>query len=301
MRQTVVLATVAVLATAAIAQAADPAIAEKDAMVYGQKIHYLEAGTGAPLIMLHGTGGEGARWMPNVKGLASQFRVIAVDQIGFGQSDKPLTQYHTGVFAGFIAGLMKSIGVQRASFVGQSMGANVVLYMAIHHPEMVERIVLVNGGGFRATDAAPAARSGAPDWHSRQIANAATLEESREYLNLMYYDDATFVTPEAVEANLALRLRSAFTIGSMSLANEKGLGTITEEQVRAIRAPTLLVWGANDTQSTLASQDRLHAAITGSRKVVIDRAGHYPFLEHPDEFNRFVSEFLENQPWGSVP
>ena len=109
----------------------------------------------------------------------------------------------------------------------------------------------------------------------------------------MYFDDAKFVTDEAVAANLALRLKSAYTIGSMSLAGEKGLGTITEEEVRAIRAPALLVWGGNDTQSTLASQDRLHAAIAGSQKTVIDKAGHYPFLEHPKEFNQFVREFLK--------
>lgn len=272
---------------------AESAVVEKDAMVFGQKMHYLEAGSGPPLVLLHGMGGEGARWMPQLTALSSQFRVIAVDQIGFGQSDKPLTQYHTGVFAGFVAGLMKSIGVPRAAFVGQSMGANVVLYLAIHYPDLVDRIVLANGGGFRAEGAAPARGGGTPDWHGRQIMNAATLEESREYLHLMYYDDAKFVTDKAVEANLVGRLRSAYTITSMGQSGEKGLGQISEAEVKAIKVPTLLVWGANDTQSTLASQDRLHAAIVGSRKVIIDKAGHYPFIEHPDQFNRAVSDFLK--------
>ena len=281
------------MAVTATASWAETAVAEKDAMVYGQKMHYLEAGSGPPLILLHGTGGEGARWMPQIAALSSEFRVIAVDQIGFGQSDKPMTQYHTGVFAGFVAGLMKSIGVPRAAFAGQSMGANVVLFLAVHHPEMVERIVLVNGGGFRTESAVPARAGGAPDWHARQISNAATLDESREYLNLMYYDDAKFVTDKAVELNLAARLRSAYTISSMGLAGEKGLGQITEAEVKGIKVPTLLVWGANDTQSTLASQDRLHAAIVGSRKVIIDKAGHYPFLEHPDQFNQAVRAFLK--------
>src|SRR5207244_9037275 len=72
----------------------------KDATVFGFKLHYLEAGRGQPVILLHGTGGEGARWMPTIRGLASDFRVIALDQIGFGQSDKPPTIYHSGVFAG---------------------------------------------------------------------------------------------------------------------------------------------------------------------------------------------------------
>ena len=290
MRIALLTLSMAFLATPSWAQTA---VVEKDALVYGQRIHYLEAGSGPPLILLHGTGGEGARWMPQITALSSEFRVIAVDQIGFGQSDKPMTQYHTGVFAGFVAGLMKSIGVPRAAFAGQSMGANVVLFLAINYPALVDRIVLVNGGGFRAAAAAPRS-GGVPDWHGRQIANAATLDESREYLNLMYYDDATFVTEKAVEANLAARLRSAYTISSMGLAGEKGLGQISEAEVKAIKVPALLVWGANDTQSTLASQDRLHAAISGSRKVVIDKAGHYPFLEHPDQFNKAVTDFLKS-------
>jgi pimeloyl-ACP methyl ester carboxylesterase len=115
----------------------------KDASVFGYRIHYLEAGRGDPVILLHGTGGEGARWMPTIEGLASNFRIISLDQIGFGQSDKPLTTYHSGVFAGFLARFMKAIGVPRATIIGQSMGAGVALYLAVHNPEMVERPVLV--------------------------------------------------------------------------------------------------------------------------------------------------------------
>jgi pimeloyl-ACP methyl ester carboxylesterase len=66
----------------------------KDATVFSYKIHYLEAGRGAPVILLHGMGGEGARWMPTIRGLAPEFRVIAPDQIGWGKSDKPMTVYH---------------------------------------------------------------------------------------------------------------------------------------------------------------------------------------------------------------
>jgi pimeloyl-ACP methyl ester carboxylesterase len=295
MRQPAILiaAFALLFASGAAAQERPAAVEEKDVTVFGQKMHYLEAGRGAPVIFLHGTGGEGARWMPQIRELASDFRVIAIDQIGYGQSDKPLTQYHSGVFAEFVAGVMKAIGVPKASFVGQSMGAGVVLYMAVHYPAMVDRIVLVNGGGFRAATAAPRAGAAAPNWHARQIANAATLAESREYLEQLYYNDA-LVTAAAVEANLVLRLKSAYTIGSSQLAGEKGLGVITEQQVRAIKAPTLLLWGANDTMATVASADRLHAAIAGSRKVLIDKAGHYPFVEHPAEFNRHVREFLKS-------
>jgi len=265
---------------------------KKDVTVFSYKIHYLEAGRGAPVILLHGSGGEGARWMPTIKGLASEFRVIAPDQIGWGASDKPMTVYHSGVFAEFLARFMREIGVPKAALVGQSMGAGVALQMAVNYPQLVDRMVLVNGGGFRSANEAP--RAGAPDWHARQISNAGTLAESREYLEKMYYNHS-LITDQQVESNLILRLRSAYTAESVQIANARGLGGVTEEEVRGIKTPTLLVWGANDKLSPPVNADKLNAAITGSRKVLIDKAGHYPFIEHPDQFNQAVREFLKPQ------
>ena len=265
---------------------------KKDIPVFSYKIHYLEAGRGTPVILLHGSGGEGARWMPTIKGLASEFRVIAPDQIGWGNSDKPMTVYHSGVFAEFLARFMKEIGVPKAALVGQSMGAGVALQMAVHYPQLVDRMVLVNGGGFRSANDPP--RTGAPDWHARQIANAGTLAESREYLEKMYYNHA-LISDQLVEHNLILRLRSAYTAEAVQIANARGLGGVTEEQVRAIKTPTLLVWGANDKLSPPVNADKFNAAIAGSRKVLIDKAGHYPFIEHPEQFNQAVREFLKPQ------
>ncbi len=264
--------------------------AAKEVTVFGYKLHYLEAGSGETVILLHGTGGEGARWMPQIRGLSGDVRVIALDQIGFGQSDKPLTIYHSGVFAGFLAEFMKTIGVPKATLIGQSMGAGVALDLAVHHPEMVQRLVLVDGGGYRSVPPGPA---NPPNWHNRQIANAGTLEESREYLERLYFNHS-FITDSMVEQNLAQRLRSAYTTESMQIAADRGLGGVTEEEVRAINVPTLLVWGANDLLSPPANADKLNAAIKGSRKVVVDKSGHYPFLEHAAQFNRLVLEFLKS-------
>lgn len=71
----------------------------RDVTVLGFKLHYLEAGRGAPVVLLHGLGGDGSRWGPNIEPLAKDFHVFALDQIGFGESDKPLANYHTGMLA----------------------------------------------------------------------------------------------------------------------------------------------------------------------------------------------------------
>jgi len=110
----------------------------------------------------------------------------------------------------------------------------------------------------------------------------------------MYYNHA-LITDALVEHNLILRLRSASTAESTQTATARGLGEVTEDKVRAIKTPTLLVWGANDKLSPTADADKLNAAIAGSRKVLIDKAGHYPFIEHPEKFNQVVKEFLKPQ------
>src|SRR5262245_64228692 len=102
---------------------------------------------------------------------------------------------------------------------------------------------LLNGVGFRSANDPP--RTCAPDWHARQIANAGTLAESREYLEKMYYNHA-LISDKLVEDNLVLRLRSAYTAEAVQIANARGLGGVSEEQVRGIKTPTLLVWGADD-------------------------------------------------------
>src|SRR5262245_29921191 len=156
---------------------------------------------------------------------------------------------------------------------------------------------LLNGVGFRSANDPP--RTGAPDWHARQIANAGTLAESREYLEKMYYNHS-LISDKLVEDNLILRLRSAYTAESVQMANARGLGGVTEEQVRAIKTPTLLVWGGHHKLPPPGNADKLNAAIAGSRKVLIDKAGHYPFIEPPEQFNQVGREFLKPQSEASL-
>jgi pimeloyl-ACP methyl ester carboxylesterase len=280
-----------VAAVAAIVAAAQPraAAAGKDVTVLGFKLHYLEAGRGAPVVLLHGLGGDGSRWTPNIEPLAKDFHVFALDQIGFGESDKPLANYHTGMLAEFLVGFLKTAGVPKASLVGNSMGAGVALYTAVHYPEMVDRIVLADGGGYRSA-AGAAAPSPTPEaLRRRQLQNSVTRDETREFFRILFHDKS-LVTEKMVDEQLTLRLRAAFTITKMQEAG--GRGSLSEQEVRAVKAPTLIVWGKYDELANPAGADRLEKAIPGARKVIIDNCGHMPQLERADEFNRLVRDFL---------
>jgi pimeloyl-ACP methyl ester carboxylesterase len=265
--------------------------AAKDVTVFGFKLHYLEAGRGAPLVLLHGLGGDGSRWAPNIDPLAKDFHVFALDQIGFGESDKPLANYHTGMLAEFLVGFLKAVGVPKASLVGNSMGAGVALYTAAKFPQVVDRIVLADGGGYRSESGRAAAAPTPEALHRRQIQNSVTREETREFFRILFHDKS-LVTDKMVDDQYSMRLRSAFTITKIQEAGEKGLGSLTEAQVRAVTAPTLIVWGKYDELANPAGADRLEQAIPGSRKVIIDNCGHMPQLEKASEFNRLVADFL---------
>lgn len=214
-------------------------VVERDAFVRGYRMHYLEAGRGAPVVLLHGLGGDGSRWGPNIAPLAASFRVIALDEIGFGQSDKPLANYHIGMLAEFLVDFLKVIGVPKASLVGNSMGGSIAAFTAIHYPEMVDRLVLSDVGPYRPSAPPP------PNAHLRQIQNGVTRDETREFFRILFYDKS-LVTDAMVEENLALRLRSAFAITKVLESASNGIGTVNEEEIRTIKAPTLIVWGKYD-------------------------------------------------------
>jgi len=124
---------------------------------------------------------------------------------------------------------------------------------------------------------------------SRQLQNSVTRDETREFFRLLFHDKS-LVTGEMVDEQLTLRLRAAFTITKMQEAAERG--SLSEQEVRAVKAPTLIVWGKYDELANPAGADRLEKAIPGARKVIIDNCGHMPQLERADEFNRLVRDFL---------
>jgi pimeloyl-ACP methyl ester carboxylesterase len=262
---------------------------EKDTTVLGFKLHYRELGRGPTVVLLHGLGANGTRWQRNIGPLSRDFRVIALDQIGFGQSDKPMANYHNGMLSEFLLRFLAALGVAKASLIGNSMGAQVALHAAVHHPGVVDRLILVSGGNVR-----PAGAPGPPPMapERQRIMNGVTSEETRELLGLLFHDKS-LITNRMVDDTLMMHLRSAYAIGKILEAGPK-LNTLSEEEVRTVKSSTLIIWGKDDELTGPAVADRLAATIPGARKFVIDDAGHMPQWEKPEEFNRVVTEFLKH-------
>lgn len=122
---------------------------EKAVQLYGQSIHYYDAGQGPALILVHGLGGQAASWAANIGPLSGNHHVYAFDQIGFGHSDKPLINYKIATFVDFLQAFMESLGIPKATLVGNSLGGWIVVDFTAHHPEMVDK----TGSGRRCRGA----------------------------------------------------------------------------------------------------------------------------------------------------
>jgi pimeloyl-ACP methyl ester carboxylesterase len=245
-------------------------------------LHYRDTGQGPTVILLHGLGGDGSRWTSTTAALAGEFRVIALDQIGFGASDKPLVNYNHALLAEFLVEFMRTIDVPKASIIGHSMGAFVGTQVAVHHPEKLDRLVLVDGGSLETPPRPP---------HLVRIQNGTTLAETREYFELMFYDKSR-VTEQVVRDNYMRRLRAGYTITRMQEARTNGVGFVTKDQAVTIKAPTLIVWGKFDALLPPSDGELLDRVIPNSRLVILQKTGHIPQVEQPDEFNRALHDFL---------
>lgn len=260
---------------------AAPRIENRTVSVFGMKIHYLEAGRGAPVILLHGAGGSAETWRSTMTALSRGLRVLAPDQIGFGTSDKPPLDYTPETLVDFLAGFMNRLDIDRASLVGHATGGRVACLFALADPERVDRLVLVSGTGFKPN----------LDPEVLRALNFSTQAGARRLLELAHFDDA-HVTDEAAEEMFTKRLRSgaSYALGRLKEAYERGEGYV--DDLSPIKAPTLILWGQDDEMAPISAAHRAKRQIEGARLVTFERCGHLPMVESPKKLQRVLGEFL---------
>jgi pimeloyl-ACP methyl ester carboxylesterase len=258
--------------------------AEQTATVFGQSIHYYEAGQGPAVILLHGLGANAGMWVANIGPLSAHYHVIALDQIGFGHSDKPLIDYKIATFVDFLYGFMQTQKIAKATLVGNSLGGWIALDFALQHPEMVDKLVLVDAAGLSFESAPPTVNL-----------NPASIDDTKKVLGVVFYNQA-MVTDLAAAAVFARHLKDndGYTIRRI-LDGFTTTNQLEDTKLASVHVPTLVVWGANDALLPLSMGERLHAGIGGSKLIAIKECGHVPELEKPEEFDRALRDFLGRQ------
>lgn len=257
--------------------------------VNGLDIAYERAGTGPPLVFVHGAAEDGRAWRPQLAGLADEFTVVAWDEPGAGRSQDVPAGFGLADYAHCLAGLIEALALGPAHVAGLSWGGTVVLELYRHRPELAATLILADTyAGWKGS--LPAEEVRARIEGARQ-ALAAPPEQFDPTLPGLFAGDppAEFV---ALLEEMSRDVRPA----SLGVALEAMAEADQRDVLPQIAVPTLLIWGELDARSPLRVAREFEQAIAGAQLVVLPGAGHVSSLEAPAAFNAAVREFCRAHP-----
>jgi len=255
--------------------------------VFGYAIRYYDVGSGPPLVLIHGLGGDADDWAFCLEALSASHRVIALDVLGFGRSDKPAIEYRISVFVDMLERFLAALGIGRAAVLGHSLGGWIAAAFALKSPDAIDNLVLVDSAGVWGD-----ARELPVDFR------VSTREHLREVFDHLFYDKS-LATDTLVDLAYALHLeRGDGTTIANVLANLRDGREDLDRALGKLQVPTLVIWGEQDEIIPLATGRRMQRLIANSHLAIIPNCGHLPELENPAEFVRCVLEFL--QPAGAA-
>ncbi|HVP30805.1 MAG TPA: alpha/beta fold hydrolase [Myxococcota bacterium] len=271
-----------------------------DVSLHGHRVHYRFAGSGPLLVLLHGIAGSSATWEEVGWWLQRGHSVLAPDLLGHGQSAKPRGDYSLGAYANLLRDLLASLGHERATVVGHSLGGGVALQFAYQFPDRCERLVLVSSGGL-GREVHPLLRSAAIPGAGVVLpllcgeGTRSTVARATHWLGrlgLRAGPDLEEVWRGFVSLGDA-DTRRAFLDTARSVLDVRGQRvSATNRLYLAEELPTLLIWGERDPLIPVRHAHAAHESIPGSRLEVFPGAGHFPHRDDPRRFVDLLQEFV---------
>ncbi len=264
--------------------------------VGGIRTHYHDAGTGDPLILLHGSApgvSAWSNWQKTIETFSKSYRVIAPDIPGFGHTERSEeTDYGMKFWIDHLAAFMDKLDIESANFVGNSFGGALTLSMACLKPERVKKIVLMGTGGlgFNMTDGL------------RQVLNYKPSEENMRQLLLKFVYDSTLITEDLVNSRYNTSMlplsKLPYKVMSENATEVNGktfLPGIPEEVISEIKNDALILHGKEDLIIPVEVSYQLHKLLSNSQVHSFSRCGHWVQIEQQSLFNNLVSEFLKRE------
>jgi 2-hydroxy-6-oxonona-2,4-dienedioate hydrolase len=262
----------------------------------GVRTRSIEAGTGYPVIMLHGVGGHAEAFARNVVPLAAKFNARTIDYYGHGLTDFGTLPFSKDAFVKHLIDFMDAAGIERAHLIGESLGGWIALWTAIEHPDRVGKVIYTVGAYIKvpvgeATAAKTAAGMAELKRLSMQFVDDPTRENVHKRLRWLFHKPDREITPELVDLRWALyqkRLNmptSAVTIGSS--ADE-----LTPEVLARIPCPVLFLWTDHNPTQQIEAAEKAMTYVRDAEFALIEDSAHWPQWEHPEEFNRVVEAYL---------
>jgi pimeloyl-ACP methyl ester carboxylesterase len=256
--------------------------------VDGLHIAYERAGRGPALVLLHGYVGDGrTTWRPQLDELSDEFTVIAWDAPGAGRSTDPPMGFGLEAYADCLAGFLDRLGLNNASVAGLSFGGILALALQRRHSAVSSALIL-------ASAYAGWAGSLPPELAEQRLRQALALADGTPeafvgaLLPTMFSKEMPRETVDAFRASMQAFHPRGFRAMARASAED------VRDVLPRVDVPTLLVYGDRDVRAPLTVAETLHAAISGSRLVVLPDAGHVCNIEAPIEFNDAVRDFLHD-------
>lgn len=263
--------------------------------VEGRKVHYLEAGSGSPVILIHGFLYNTVMWKRNIDALAGKFKDYAIDLWGWGYSERlPEKEYSFERYGRQVVGFMDALNIKSAALGGQSMGGGIAVYVAAHHPERVDRLVLVAPAVIPYPTTAIARIYQLPlvGEFMNAIPGDAMMKEN---VRTMWFHDGRKASDAYCREVLQPLCIKGSHAGMMSILRDVLREPYVEKEANLLAGmdkPILIVHGREDKAVPLDRSKRLSDLWKGSKLAVFEKAGHSPHEEYPEKFNQLALLFL---------
>jgi pimeloyl-ACP methyl ester carboxylesterase len=258
--------------------------------VGGLDVHYREAGTGDPVVLVHGWPVDSRLWTEQVDRLSGRHRALAPDLPGYGRSAAP-PEVSFDLLVRTVIGFLDALGVERVSLVGHDVGGPVVLLAAIRHPERVSRLVVMDTTPYPKLP-----------WLIRllvlagKIPGLGALLTSRFGFRLLFRLGTSSRDPDPAVLADTFRpddpLRRRLLVEGLRGFDPRDLREVAGE-LGTIAAPTLVVWAADDPTGPVSLARRLASDIPGSTLVTVPNCGHFLPLDRPTEVGELLAAFLD--------
>jgi pimeloyl-ACP methyl ester carboxylesterase len=262
-----------------------------------RRFSVLEAGTGPPLVMLHGLGGTKASFLPTIAALSDRYRTIAVDLPGFGDSGKPLgAAYDPAFFCRSVLSLLDEMGLERVHLLGHSMGGRAALELAFEHPERVAGLVLLTPSlaWLRERPWARPLRLLRPELGLLQAAPRPIVEAVvRRIVPGAETPWVQAALDEFMRAYLTPRGRAAFYAAARQIYLEEPEGFWS--RLASLGSESLFVWGRRDEVVPIGFARHVRRHVPAARHVELS-CGHVPQVERPERVHRAIADFLADIP-----
>jgi 2-hydroxy-6-oxonona-2,4-dienedioate hydrolase len=271
--------------------------------VKGMRTRLVSAGSGEPVIFLHGTGGHAEAFMRNFKRHAQHFRTISMDMIGHGYTDAPDIEYGMDTFVEHLHDVVLALGYDKVSVVGESLGGMVAAHFAIRYPQLARRIVMNTGVLMTRTEAD---LKGLRDMleRTRKATGELTKEAVRSRLAWLMHDPEVNVTQELVDIRYGIysqpgRAKIMARISQMVVNGVHDESWVRKysnpEDLRRVQCPALIIWSKYNPSLQLENAAKALPYLRDGRMVVMEHSSHWPQWEEAERYDEVEIAFLRGE------